>query len=104
MKYAAISASSSGNTTMVAAVPERRIRVLSYTVVADSAVVVKWKSGSTDISGDMSLAANGGMSPNSSGLSPAGFVGLFETGIGEGLILNLSSAVAVGGHLTYVLA
>lgn len=104
MKFAVINLSSSGDSVVVSGVPNRRIRVVSYTLISDAAVTVTWKSGSTEISGPMSLAANGGMAPNSAGLSPAGFVGLFETDFGTDLVIGLSSAVAVGGHISYVLA
>lgn len=101
MPFATISTSASGDTTLVAAQPGRKIRVVSYTVIAAGAVSVKFKSGSTDITGAMALAANGGAAPSGAGLAPSGFAGLFETASGEALVINLSAAVAVGGHLTY---
>ena len=45
---------------------------------------------------DVPLAANSGVG---GAFCP---VGLFETAAGEGLILNLSAAVGVAGHLTYL--
>lgn len=97
-KFAVISASSSGNNTIVAAVTSKKIRVLGYVLVANGAVNVKFQSaaGGTDKTGLLYLAANGGVASN---FSP---VGLFETVAGELLNLNLSGAVAVGGHLVYV--
>jgi len=103
MAYSTIETSSSGNTTIVPAVTGRKIRVLNYTLIASGAVSVIWKSGAaTNISGTMALAANGGMAPSCSISSPAGMLGVFETNIGEGLVLNLSAAVQVGGHLVYI--
>ena len=102
MPFASISTSSSGDTTVVAAQPNRKIRVICYTVVAAGDVSVRFKSGaSTNLTGAMALATNGGAAPSGAGISPSGFVGLFETAVGEALVINLSAAVAVGGHLTY---
>ena len=98
--YAAVSASGSGANILVAAVAARRICVCNYLIVAAGAVGVKWVRGSTDISGVMQVAATGGVaSPVASpGLGP-----LFKTGVNEDLVLNLSAAVSVGGHLSYYL-
>lgn len=97
-KFARIVASSSGATEVVAAVTLKKIRVLSYVVVADAAVNVKFQSHvtPTDKTGLMYCAAKGGVS---SGFSP---VGHFETVAGEALDINLSGAVAVGGHVSYL--
>jgi hypothetical protein len=97
-KFAKIAVSSSGVNIVVAAVTSKKIRVLSYVLVANAAVNVKWQSHTTptDLTGLDYLAANTGVS---SGYSP---VGHFESLSGESLDLNLSGAVAVGGHLTYI--
>lgn len=97
-KFAPITASSSGATTVVNAVTSKKIRVLQYVVVANAAVNVKFQSHTTptDKTGLLYLAANGGVS------SPYSPVGLFETIAGEALDINLSGSVSVGGHLTYL--
>lgn len=96
---AAISASSSGANEIVAAQAGRKIRVLGYVMMAASAVNVKWQSDSTDKTGLLYPAANGGaVAP----LAPDHKY-WFETVAGEPLNLNLSGAVAVGGHVTYLL-
>lgn len=95
-KFASISASSSGDTTVVSAVSGRKIRVLHYTLICSSAVNITWKSGSTNITGTMSFGANSGIS---TAYSPQG---LFETLTGQALVINLSGSSTVGGHLTYV--
>lgn len=97
-KFKTIVASASGATTVVAAVASKKLTVLSYVLVANAAVNVKWQSSvtPTDISGLLYLAANGGVA---SGHSPTGH---FQTIAGEALNINLSGAVAVGGHLVYV--
>lgn len=96
VKFAAIAASASGASPVVAAVAGKRIRVLNYTVIAATAVGVKFQSAANDITGVMNAGANGGASANGSPLSPQ-----FETNAGEALNINLSSAVAAGGHLCY---
>lgn len=95
----AISAASSGNNTLVAATAGHRIRVLSYTLVATSAVNAKFQSAAsgTDITGLMTMATGVPISPAFQR------EGHFETVTGELLNLNLSGAVQVSGHLTYCL-
>jgi hypothetical protein len=96
-QYAAIAASSSGDNAIVAAVTGKRIRVLNYMFMATTPVNVKWRSATTDLCGALPAGANGGASCSFEGM------GCFQTAAGEALNLNLSGAVAVGGHLTYVL-
>lgn len=96
--FGAISVSSSGDNTVIAAVPNRQIRVVKVAMVCAAAVVCTWKSSvSGAISGPMSFATNGGIS------EPYTPVGIFQTAIGEGLVLNLTGAISVGGTLTYIL-
>lgn len=98
IQYASISASSSGSNTIVSGVANKRIYVVSYVLVAASAVTAQWQSstGSANLTGAMPLAANGGVggSYNQSGH--------FKTAIGDSLILNLGSGVQVSGHMSYV--
>ena len=96
MNHAPIIASASGATQLVAAVPGKKIRVLSYVIVANGAVNVKFQSASTDLTGLLYFAANGGAVSGMEGL------GCFQTAVGEALNVHLSGNVAVGGHLTYV--
>lgn len=91
---AVIDASGSGDNEIVAAVAGKSIRVVAFFMVAGAAVTAKFRSGSTDISGPLPLAANGGVSAEARH-------GLFQTNPGEALNLNLGSAVQVGGALTY---
>ena len=78
---------------LVAAVPNRKIEVVSYVMVTSAASTVTWKSGSTAISSGMPLAANGGVSANNS-------EGLLRTSAGEALNLT-NSAGTVNGHISY---
>lgn len=97
--YAAIAASSSGNNTIVSAVTGKKIRVLTYVIIANGTVNAKWQDGAsgTDLSGLLYLVVNTGAS------IPFCPVGQLQTSASTLLNLNLSAGVAVGGHLTYVL-
>lgn len=102
VKYAVINSSSLGDNTVVAAVSGKKIRVVGYSTAAAGTVTVTWKSGaSTSISGPMPMVAAGsGQGVVGSGTYMAEW-GVMETGVGQALVLNLSAAVAVGGHLVY---
>lgn len=93
----AVAVSASGSSQLVAAVAGKRILVLGGLLVADAAVTIKFVSGATDITGTMALSANGGL-----GLSPSPLGHLRGVNVNEALNINLSSAVNVGGWLTYV--
>lgn len=96
-KFAPIAESSSGANEVIAAVTAKKIRVLSFNLMASAAVNAKWQSAATDLTGLSYFSAAGG------GISvPFNPLGLFETLAGEALNLNLSGAVAVGGSLVYV--
>jgi len=95
IKHAAISASASAD--LIALVSDCRIVVLAYTIVVAAAVTVKFQSGgSNDLTGAMSLAANGGIS------APFNPAGHFMTAVGAKLNLVLGSSQAVAGHITYI--
>jgi hypothetical protein len=98
-KFAAISTASSGNTTVVAAVVSKKIRVLSYRFQTAADVDVKFRdnTAAVDLTGAMSTGAKGG--GGGAAFSP---VGHFETASGNALSINLSSAVQVSGHITYI--
>ena len=95
-KFAKIVASASGNTSVLALVSGKKIRVLRASFVANGSVNVKFQSNTTDVTGlwYMTQFASGG-----GGYCP---VGLFETASGEALNINLSASVAVQGIITYV--
>lgn len=97
-KFAAISASTSGNNTLVAAVTSKKIRVLACVVTSSGTVNAKFQDGAggTDKTGLFYMIANTGFA------LPYNPVGWFETTAGVLLNLNLSAATAVGGCLTYV--
>lgn len=95
--FAPISVSVIGSNQIVAGISGKKVRVLKYTIVTTNAVSVKFNSpNGSDLTGPMPLAANAGVG---GAFCP---VGLFETVPGDALILNLSNAATVAGHLTYV--
>lgn len=100
--FAVINASSSGNNTLVAAdTIGRKIKVLSYTFVAGGTVNVTFKSsGGTALSGAMPFILNSGAvaPPSSPAQGP-----YMQTLANEGLVMNLDSAIAVTGHMSYYL-
>lgn len=99
IQFAVINASSSGDNTIVAAQASNKIKVVSYAFVCSGVVSAKWKSGaSTDRSGAMAFDANGGI-----GLAGTTDAHLLETAVNEALVLNLSGAVQVSGHVSYFL-
>ena len=97
VKHAVITASASGNNTIVAAVTGYRIVLLAYNYMSNGIVNAKWRSNSTDITGlgYMDAAGRGKVC----GYNPKGWC---KTATGEALNLNLSAAIAVGGEITYV--
>lgn len=98
-QYAVIAAASSGDNTLVAAVTGKKIRVLSFVLVAAGTVLARFESdaGGTALTGQMSMVANTQVTPS---FNPLGW---FETVAGELLNLELSAAVSVDGALVYVL-
>lgn len=97
--HAAISAASSGNNEIVAAVAGKKIVVLNYNYLTDGAVTVTWKSASTAISGAQAWTA----AAQGETITSANGDGLMETVAGEALNLTLGGAVGVRGRLTYTL-
>lgn len=98
--FANIDTATSGDQTIVAADGTKKVKLLSYALVASGTVAVRWKSASTNKSGAMSLIANTGISfgPTSPGQGHT-----LETAVNEALILNLSTNVQVSGHISYFL-
>lgn len=98
-KKLVISAASSGDNTLLAAVAGHKIRVLSYKLVAAGAVTTRFESaaGGTALTGVMSQITG---VPNDAQFEKEGH---FETAVGELLNLELGGAVQVSGHLTYCL-
>jgi len=94
VQYATINATTSGNTQVVGAVSGKRIRVIAYAVIASATVNIRFRSGSTDITGAMRLVEGGGIAHAYDG-------GLFETAVNQPLNINLSTNATVGGYVVY---
>jgi hypothetical protein len=94
-KHAAIVASASGATEIVAAVAGKRIVVLAYNYMSAGTVNAKWQSGASDLTGLAYMVANTG---KVAGFNPAGWC---KTTAGAALNINLSGNVAIGGEITY---
>lgn len=97
VKFAVIDNAGSGDNTIVSAVPGKKIRVISYVMVAAGTVNTRFESGAggTALTGVMNWVANTGAA---GGYNPTGH---FETRVGELLNLELSGAVSVDGHMSY---
>lgn len=97
--YGFVNVTASGDTTVVAAVVGKSIRVLSYSIGPSSAAVnVFFKSSSgAAISSLKNLAINGGFGR---GYCP---IGHFQGALGDGLVINLSGVANLGVDLTFVL-
>jgi len=99
-KFASISAASSGNNTLVAAVTGKKIRVLSMHLTM-SGTTVTWAVES----GAGGTALTGTMGPIAQGVTvtwPFSPVGHFETAASTLLNLSLSGAQSVTGSLVYI--
>ena len=97
-KPAVIDTATSGDTTLVAAVSGKKIRVLSCFLMAAGTVNVRFESGTggTALTGQMNLVANTGF------VLPFNPIGWFETAASALLNLELSAAISVDGCLNYV--
>jgi len=94
VQYALINATSFGDTQIVPAVSGKRIRVIAYAVIASATVSIKFRSGTTDITGSMRVVEGGGIAHAYDG-------GLFQTAVGQALNINLSTNATVGGYVVY---
>ena len=98
VKFAKIdNGASSGETSVVAAVTGKTIRVVSFWFISTLSNTLKWLDGSggSELTGDAVVSANGGAAPSFE-------YGLFETSRNTALILNSLVATQVGGSLSYI--
>jgi len=95
----AISNSASGDTTLISGTSGSFIVVLGMVLVAAGTVVVTFKDSTpATISGPFTMGTSTG---NVGDCSVNGLH--FACGAGKDLVMNLGSAVNVGGHLVYAL-
>ena len=97
VKYGYINASTGSAEEVVAAVTGKKIRLLSVTAIATTAVTLVFKSAATAISPTFPLGANAGFAAQ--GVFP---YGLCETTAGVALNLTLGGAVATAVWFTYL--
>jgi len=96
VKWAEISATASGDTTVVTGVSNKKIRVVAIDFVCSAAVSVSWKSASTVIRNTQAF-------PQYGGLAQVYPIGRFmETASGEALVVTLSATATVRGSVCYV--
>ncbi len=88
------SESTADDFTVKAAVAGSRIRVLGWTLSITAAQSLTWKSGTTAISQAFPFGGAGFWEP----LKP---FQMYETAVGEALVLTLGSAVQVTGEIWY---
>ncbi len=96
VKRAFITASAIGNTQVVAAIADRKIRVLGYTLSAVAANNVKFQRGATDVTMLHYMPATATV------VAPLDNHGYADTAVNEALNINLSAATAVGCLVRYI--
>jgi hypothetical protein len=98
MLSAPVNTATAGDNTIIAApAGTSMIRVHGYVLDAGGAVSVIWKNGATALTGAMPLAANSPL------VAPEALGGWFDLSPAAALVLNLSAAVQVSGHVLYSL-
>lgn len=95
IKRAIANPASLGSNVLIAALTGQKIKVLGMSIVSASANTISITSNTTDISADMSLAANGGL------VLPFTKEGWFETVAGQALNIDLSAPAQVGVTILY---
>jgi hypothetical protein len=102
MLYANVTVTASGDTIIIPAVAGKKVRLHEYVVITDADVIFTWKdTAGTSLSGPLPLASYGGISSAPGAGSYQTPFGLMETSPNAGLVINLSGAVNIGGHITY---
>jgi len=99
MKYATINLVASGNTVIVKAVSDKRIKVMAAFLIATGTGFFFWQSGSssaTSLTGPTYLAANVGY------VLPFNPNGWFQTAAASLLNGSLSTITTIGGCITYL--
>jgi hypothetical protein len=105
MAQASIDVATSGDKTIVSGVVGKSIRVVSYLLLAASAVTAQWKSGTpggTNLSGALPLITGIPVSPAGLVQTQGQEIALFTTNKGDDLVLNLGGNVQVSGHVGFV--
>jgi len=96
IKHANVNENTAASNSIVAAVTDRSIRILSIALIAASDVTVTLEDeDGTDLIGPMAIPGNGGF------VLPFNVGGWQQTPEGKALHLLLSAANQVGGSITY---
>lgn len=93
-----VSFSSSGNNIVVPGTANKRIQIHRLWIMFGGNVDIVFKSGSTSLSGTLSMVTGGTFTLDISG-EP-----WFPCGIGEDFIINLSDSISVNGMVYYMAA
>lgn len=97
LKFVAIAQTVAGTTTLVVADATKKIKVVNYTLALSALGTTKFIDGIGDLTGAMSIAANGVISANGQASSH-----LFETAVNSTLSI-VTTGGAANGHLSYFL-
>lgn len=97
VKQASVNATAAGDNTVIAAVTNKRLRILLLLHTGSGDLVIEYKSGSNVIINGMSFANRGGLGLNA---MPFGYI--LETNVGEAFVMSLSSARNVRGTVNYI--
>ena len=98
LKTAVIDISSSGDNTIIAAPANGYIAIDHVNLLPTTAVSVKFKRGSTDISGPYPLDAKQAVTLENAIHNEKGIMTCLP---GDAFVVNLGSAVQVGGFVRY---
>jgi hypothetical protein len=106
MYSVAIIISDDGTTTLIPAVPGRKIRVVNYCITAaDTANTFQFFSNLTPLTGVMHMVKGVPIVACAGQLFPSGALMLFQGAVGEDIkVTTTANTGVVGGHLTYILA
>lgn len=98
-----INATAAGNTTVVAAQAGQRVKVVGFYLSASVGAITKFTDGvgGASISGDLRIPAAGLVSIWPGVLMGDPVFALFETSVGNALVMNLSALATVSGVLIY---
>ena len=100
MAYSSLTVSNSGNTVVINAQTDKRIRVMSVFLMSYNTTSLIWQSGSStslNLTGSTYLATNVGY------VLPFHPNGWFQTQTSTLLNINLSSPTSIGGCITYLI-
>ena len=99
--YIAIDTATAGPNTLVAALSNKKIQVIQYTINAVEDNSVTFLSNSTPMTGPMSFSASESIVSVCAPSTYQTMNALFETNSGKALVIDLLNGTQVSGHLTY---